>query len=148
MRLKDLQGSPQDWIKRARSNLARAKIPRTDEILLEDLCFDAQQAAEKAIKALLISKKITFRFVHDIAELLTVLEKSGVTIPEKVRVSATLTPYAVETRYPGPFEQVTQVELTEAVAIADEVLKWAETEILSASSPLPFQNQSVKSDDE
>jgi hypothetical protein len=41
---------PNEWLRRARSNLARAKN-RIPEACLEDLCFDAQQAAEKAIKA-------------------------------------------------------------------------------------------------
>jgi HEPN domain-containing protein len=39
---------PREWLNRARGNLARAKS-RIPEAFLEDLCFDAQQAAEKAI---------------------------------------------------------------------------------------------------
>jgi len=42
---------PLEWLNRARSNLARAKADiRLSDVYLEDLCFDAQQAAEKAIK--------------------------------------------------------------------------------------------------
>ena len=44
---------PREWLNRARSNLARAKAQIPD-VYLEDLCFDAQQAAEKAIEDLLI----------------------------------------------------------------------------------------------
>ncbi|HID98530.1 MAG TPA: HEPN domain-containing protein, partial [Thermodesulfobacteriaceae bacterium] len=45
-----------EWLKRAKSNLERGKLGKTSEdILYEDLCFDCQQTAEKAIKALLIS---------------------------------------------------------------------------------------------
>ena len=44
---------PREWLNRARSNLARAR-DRAAEVYLEDLCFDAQQAAEKAIKAVMI----------------------------------------------------------------------------------------------
>ena len=51
-------GSPYDWLNRARSNLIRAKQPKPDKVYWEDLCFDAQQAAEKAIKALLMFHKI------------------------------------------------------------------------------------------
>jgi len=46
---------PNEWLRRARSNLARAKN-RIAEACLEDLCFDSQQAAEKAIKAILIHR--------------------------------------------------------------------------------------------
>jgi hypothetical protein len=39
-------------------------------VLLEDLCFDAQQAAEKAIKAVFIRRGERFPFVHDLDDLL------------------------------------------------------------------------------
>ena len=39
---------PREWLNRARSNLARAKVS-VSGAYLEDLCFDAQQASEKAI---------------------------------------------------------------------------------------------------
>ena len=39
---------PREWLNRARSNLALAKN-RIPGAYLEDLCFEAQQAAEKAI---------------------------------------------------------------------------------------------------
>ena len=50
---------PREWLNRARSNLALAKAKRKG-VYLEDLCFDAQQAAEKAIKALLIKVDVDF----------------------------------------------------------------------------------------
>ena len=40
---------PREWMNRARSNLVLAKS-RILGAYLEDLCFAAQQAAEKAIK--------------------------------------------------------------------------------------------------
>ena len=42
---------PLDWLRRARSNLARARDDSgVPEVLYEDLCFDCQQAAEKAVE--------------------------------------------------------------------------------------------------
>ena len=40
------------------------------DVLFEDLCFDAQQAAEKALKAVLISGGRRFPKTHDLTELL------------------------------------------------------------------------------
>ena len=37
---------PREWLNRAKSNLAMA-MNRTPDVYLEDLCFEAQQAAEK-----------------------------------------------------------------------------------------------------
>ena len=71
---------PREWLNRARSNLARAKAKRKG-VYLEDLCFDAQQAAEKAIKALLIKLDVNFPYIHDLADLLTLVEKTGQEVP-------------------------------------------------------------------
>ena len=119
-------GSPKGWLRRAKSNLIRAKQPKHEEVFWEDLCFDAQQAVEKSLKALLVFHKIPFRFVHDIAELLTVLEQNGLSLPEQIRAAAELSDYAVEARYPGPMEPVTEDEYKEAVKIAEMVVSWVE----------------------
>jgi HEPN domain-containing protein len=119
---------PREWLNRARSNLARAKA-RIPDAYLEDLCFDAQQAAERAIKAVLLKKKITFPYVHDLVRLLTLVEGAGAEIPEEVRQAESLTRYAVVTRYPGLTEPVTEIHYQEAVANAEAVVRWAETMI-------------------
>lgn len=118
---------PQAWLRRARSNLARARdIRLTSEILLEDLCFDAQQAAEKAIKAVLIARNIEFPRTHSIADLLTLLQQSGTVVPDQIREAIRLTRYAVQTRYPGVSEEVTPPEHQAAVALAENVVRFAE----------------------
>ena len=43
---------PREWMNRARSSLAIAKN-RVPQAYLEDLCFEAQQAAEKAAEAVI-----------------------------------------------------------------------------------------------
>jgi HEPN domain len=48
------------WLGRARSKLALAKQSKPAEAFWEDLCFDAQQAAEKAVKAVLVRHQIDF----------------------------------------------------------------------------------------
>jgi len=126
-------GTPEEWLNRAKSNLAMARMPKTDEIYWEDLCFETQQAAEKALKALLIFKKISFRFVHDLAEQLTLLENSGIVLPDEIRRSAALTDYSVESRYPGTFEPVTEDDFNDALRTAESVVLWAET-IISGKS--------------
>lgn len=116
---------PREWLNRARSNLARAKM-RAPEIYLEDLCLDAQQAAEKAIKALLIEKRVRFPHIHDLAGLLTVLGQSGESFPDAVKEASRLTRYAVINRYPGVTEPVTEDEYRGALDIAETVVAWVQ----------------------
>jgi HEPN domain-containing protein len=59
-------------------------------VYLEDLCFDAQQAAEKAIKAVLIKQDVKFPYIHDLAELLTLAEETGIKIPKSMTVAGEL----------------------------------------------------------
>jgi HEPN domain-containing protein len=116
-----------EWLKRARSNLARAESGRTSpEVLYEDLCFDAQQAAEKALKALCVAYEIAFPKTHSIDYLIELLEKENIQVPDEVVNAKILTDYAVETRYPGDYEPVDEAEYLEATEIAREVVGWVE----------------------
>jgi HEPN domain-containing protein len=96
---------PREWLNRARSNLAQAKAQHPD-VYLEDLCFNAQQAVEKAIKALLLYRGVRFPYVHDLAELVSLLEAAGEEIPSRIHEAKQLTDFAVEARYPGLAEFV------------------------------------------
>ena len=119
---------PKEWLNRAKSNLARAKADRhLDEVYLEDLCFDAQQAAEKSMKALLITAKKDFPRTHDLAELLSLIERAGYAVPESVRSAPRLSVYSTVTRYPGVAGAVSDQDYREAVIIAEAVLVWAES---------------------
>ena len=115
---------PREWLNRARSNfaLARNRIP---DAYLEDLCFGAQQAAEKAIKAVMISRNIDFPYVHNLALLLSILEEDGENVPNEVRRATRLTPYAVDTRYPGVEQPVSEQDYRDAIEIAEVVIHWA-----------------------
>lgn len=102
---------PREWLRRARSNLALARIGRQADILFDDLSFEAQQAAEKAVKAVLVWRSLRFPKTQVISDLLTLAAAGGVSIPEDVRKAEALTPYAVGGRYPGWGEDVSAAEL-------------------------------------
>ncbi len=120
--------NPASWLRRARSNLARARGGRTaPEVLYEDLCFDAEQAAEKALKALLVYRKAPFPKTHAIMDLLTLIQQGEIDVPEEIREAAVLSVYAVESRYPGVSEEVTTEDYAEAVALAERVMRWVES---------------------
>ena len=119
---------PREWLNRARSNLVLAQTPG-EGISLEDLCFNLQQAVEKAIKALLIKHGVAFPYVHDIGELLILLEDVGQSVPEIIRQSARLTRFAVFTRYPGLAPPIAHKEYCEALRIAETVVRWVEEQV-------------------
>ena len=115
-----------DWLRRARSNLALARQPKPEEALWEDLAFDAQQAIEKAVKAVLVLKQVAFPRTHDIGELLGLLAGAKMAFPESVQRADRLTDYATAARYPGHSNPVTEAEYREAVGLAEQFVRWAE----------------------
>lgn len=118
-------GSAENWIARAIGDLALARVPLPEGGYYEDLCFHAQQAAEKAIKAVYKKHGLTFRYSHDLGELLADLMNQGLTVPPEVEAAQILTAYAWESRYPGLAEPVTDEEYREAIQQSDDVVRWA-----------------------
>ena len=122
---------PIEWLNRARSNLTQART-RVAGVYLEDLCFAAQQAAEKSVKAVLIRLGVDFPYTHDITRLLSLVEQNGQDVPDRVKAASALSDYAVESRYPGLAEPITEDEYSEALSLAERLMVWAETMIKRA----------------
>lgn len=130
-----------EWLQRAKSNMARAKAGRVlSDILYEDLCYDAQQAVEKALKSICIIHEIVFPKTHDIAYLIELLEKGNVEVSDELQNAKILTGYAVETRYPGDYEPVNEDDYLYAVKIAENVLEWIEKKMDKVRPPLDPQS--------
>ncbi len=119
-----IPGSPTDWLLRANSDLHLARMSQPDGVLLEDLCFHAQQAAEKALKAVLVANSVAVPNIHSIRRLIDLLP-AKFDLPGEVQDAAGLTDYAVSSRYPGDFEPVDEDEHREAVRLAEAVVSWA-----------------------
>lgn len=118
--------SPLRWLEDARADLALASIPLPEGVQYEQLCFHAQQAAEKSLKAVFLRNNVEFPFTHNLQELLNLLQKS-VTIPIELRDVVDLNPYAVLTRYPGEMEPVSEEDYKDAIRLATIAVKWAES---------------------
>jgi HEPN domain-containing protein len=116
---------PLQWLEAARSDLAIASIELPLGGMYEQLCFHAQQAAEKSLKAVLLRMGVSFPFTHNLQLLLDLLP-SSVKLPDEVRDVVELNAYAVLTRYPGEMEAVTKTDYSRALQIARSTFEWAE----------------------
>ena len=65
----------ESWLERAESSYELSKPRLFRNIYFEDLCYQAQQAAEKALKGLLIYFGVEPEYTHNIGILLNALEK-------------------------------------------------------------------------
>lgn len=117
--------SPNAWLQLARSDLALGRVALdTPDVLLEAACFHAQQCVEKALKALLVQRGVLFPRTHVLETLLDLLKEAKLELPLEVDESFTLTQYAVQTRYPGDWEPVSNDEARSALETAAQVLTW------------------------
>lgn len=87
---------------------------------------DLLSCTAKAVKSVLLFHKIDFPFTHDLEELLDTLEVAGLSVPAGISDIGVLTPYAVETRYPGYWGEITEDDVSEAVSFAEKAIQWAE----------------------
>jgi HEPN domain-containing protein len=63
------------------------------------------------------------------------ISRAGIDVPDELRDAAELTGFAVEARYPGPFEAVSECEWRRAVELAEATVVWVEKTM--DSDPLP-----------
>jgi HEPN domain-containing protein len=111
-----------------------ARLGAKDEsVLPEQVCFHAQQAAEKALKAVCLALGIDFPYVHDLEQLREVLETAGVSLPPELADVDDLTPYAVDTRYPGILDEIAVEDVENALRTSAVAVAWAERRVGEAS---------------
>jgi HEPN domain-containing protein len=101
---------------------------RAAQVLLRDsdvpnriACFLAQQASEKALKAVLVDQSVPFRKTHDLLVLAGLAPIPLQTVLETVDLLL-LQPWAVDGRYPGDLPDASAAEVVAVVDAASEIL--------------------------
>jgi len=118
----------EEWLKRAYSSLELAKFSENEFVYYEDLCYQAQQAVEKGLKALLIFYGAEPEKTHHLFILLQELEKYT-EINDEIKEVLKLYNFAVQTRYPGDYIPIEKEEYGQSITIAENCLKWVEEKI-------------------
>lgn len=114
------------WWRYANEDLLSAKKLAEEGSSSRWVCVMAQQAAEKAIKALLVNRAIDFPRTHDVLRLLQLLPQGlamGVNAEGLDRLSA----WAVAGRYPVDVRDATRDDAQGALAAACAVVNAATT---------------------
>jgi HEPN domain-containing protein len=117
------------WLRYAQEDLTTVqRLLAMGEVIPRHPAWLAQQAAEKALKAVLIAEGIFFPRTHDLEALHT-------RIPSRWRVRhlqvdlERLTEYAVEARYPGDLPDISFEEARAAVADAARIVQAVASEM-------------------
>ncbi|MFN0010455.1 MAG: HEPN domain-containing protein [Phycisphaerales bacterium] len=100
-----------------RNNLASEEVP-TDAV-----CFHAQQAGEKALKALIAARGLTPERTHDLTTLINAASEAGWANGTLVADADVVNPYSVAVRYPGVNLSPTLDEARRAAAAAASIVR-------------------------
>lgn len=95
----------------------------------EAIGFHAQQAVEKALKAVLALLELPSPRTHDLTYLVELLDANGITVPAAIAEPEWLSPWAVTTRYDDLDDTLDRQAAIEA---ADSAIKWAQARLKGA----------------
>lgn len=110
------------WLGYARSDLdAATTLLKHPDHYPRQVCFLAQQAAEKALKSVLVLLQIEFPFTHDLDRLRDLLP-DGWRVKRDYPDLADLSIWAVEARYPADMPEVLAADAYRAVHAAEGIL--------------------------
>lgn len=130
--MKDPNREAERWLEQARRDLGAARTIFNDG-LWWITCFQAQQAAEKAVKAFLYGTGERIVLGHSVAELVARAAERNPGF-ESLRASASaLDRFYIPTRYPNglpggiPAEAYTDQDARQALEMAEAVLAFVET---------------------
>ena len=126
------------WLRYAAEDLRTAEtLLSQPHVAPRHTCWFAQQAVEKALKAVLVYLQIDFPRTHDL-DALRNLVPDGWQFKEAAPDLASLTEWAVEACYPGHWPEATNTEADTAFEQARNVWDLISTELTKhTGSPLP-----------
>lgn len=93
--------------------------------------FFAQQAVEKALKAVMMARNLVPTRTHNLLALAAELNAAGVPTPRTPDDLAVLNPYAVTLRYDD--EDLSLVAPEQGRQLVEAMIGWAESEIFTAA---------------
>lgn len=100
---------------------------------LRQTFFHAQQAVEKALKAVLASRGHPVRKTHDLMELYGSLESVGLSCPLALDELDQLSPYAAMFRYDDT--DIPRLDMDVARATVTRIIEWAVARIEESDRP-------------
>jgi len=91
------------WVRKAQHGLPNVRNNLTaEEVPWDTVCFHAQQAAEKMLKAFLVFRGVEPERTHDLVALLQKCVAQDAGVDELRASSLLLNPYSIGARYPSP----------------------------------------------
>ncbi len=113
------------WLALVEDDLRIARLSLEQENpIIGPACFHAQQAAEKALKALLVALDLAVPRTHDVVALVRLVASQLPEANDVREAAAVVTTYGVSPRYPALRPAASLDEARQAVAEAERISAW------------------------
>ncbi len=89
-----------EWLEKAEEDFGFASVGLEHTDFFTQICFHFHQATEKYPKAYIIAKRLKFRPVHNLLELLEICRKRQPRFESLQDSCLFLNPFYIDTRYP------------------------------------------------
>lgn len=117
------------WLSYAKSDLDAAyTLLDSGDFFPRQICFLAQQAGEKSLKAILVFLDMKFPKTHDLDHIRELIPE-GWEVKEKFPELYELSVWAVESRYPGHTPDVVEREARETLLLSEMVFDAVKVEL-------------------
>jgi len=127
-----------EWLAKSKGDLDSArKLAAEPDPILETAIYHCQQAAEKALKGLLVLRDQPFDKVHDVRPLISQASALQARFAGLMPEAELLTPYATLYRYPSEVPPPTTDKFEKAHAAAEKIIRF----VLSLHPELDPTNQ-------
>ena len=116
------------WFRKAESDLLTiTNNLSADNIPADSCCFHAQQAAEKYLKAYLVSRNIDFPKTHDLQLLIKLIIPTNPAFSEILSIAMGLIGYGVTPRYPDLLHEPELADAKKALTDANTIKQFVLT---------------------
>jgi len=110
------------WLAFALDDLQSAQVLFDDgSVAPRQSCWLAQQAAEKALKAVLVESGLSFPKTHDLERLVSLIGHDRLQVKDPSDF-AELSAWSSEARYPGDWPDPTRVDAHRAITLAERCI--------------------------
>lgn len=123
----DLKILAEEWFQKAREDELNAlSVLKHRDGTPANVCFLAQQMAEKYLKGSLLFYSGDYPKTHDLVQLATLIEKHIPDINKLENNFFSLKPYYIATRYPGDISEEFNWDMAEeAMSLSEEIKEFA-----------------------
>jgi len=116
------------WFRKAESDLLIIETCIAAKVETYDACcFHAQQAAEKYLKAYLVSRNISFPKTHDLQLLIKLIIPTNPAFSEILSIAMGLIDYGVTPRYPDLLHEPELADAKKALTDANTIKQFVLT---------------------